>query len=82
MILSFPSSFSPRMMRPLDLEKLVVLTSSDMLYLIKNTNRVLSICDVILEINLFTVHSIDGIRDATPKLRDAEDIMDSGKMWV
>ena len=76
-----PSSFSLKMMRPLNLEKLDVLTLGDMLCLIKNANRVLSICEVILEIKRFVVHSADGIREATPELRDVEDIMDSRKMW-
>ena len=65
------------MMRPLNLEKLDVMTSSDTLCLIKDANRVLSICEVILEIKRFVVHSADGIREATPELRDVEDIMDS-----
>jgi hypothetical protein len=54
------------MMRPLNLEKLDVLTSSDTLCLIKNMNRVLSICEVIVEIERLVVHSADGIREATP----------------
>lgn len=69
------------MMRPLNLEKLDVMTSSDTLYLIQNADGVLSICEVILEIKRFVVHSADGIREATPELRDVEDIMNSGKMW-
>ena len=60
------------MMRPLNFEKLDVLTSSDTLCLIKNANRVLSICEVILEIKRFVVHSADGIREATPELRDVD----------
>ena len=80
-IFSLPSSFSLGMMRPLNLEKLDVMTSSDTLYLIKNANRVLSVCEVILEINRFVVHSADRIREATPELRDVEDIVHSGKMW-
>ena len=69
------------MMRPLNLEKLDVLTSGDTLWLIKDANRVLSISEVILEIKRFVVHSADGIREATPELRDVEDIMNSRKMW-
>ena len=63
------------MMRPLNLEKLDVLTSGDTLCLIKNANRVLSISEVILEIKRFVVDSVDGIREGTPELRDVEDIM-------
>jgi hypothetical protein len=79
-ILPFPSSFFLGMMRPLNLEKLDVLASSGTLDLIKNTNRVFSICEVILEIKRFVVHSSDRIREATPELRNVEDIMNSGKM--
>ena len=42
---------------------------------------VLSICEVILEIKHFVVHSADRIWEATPELGDVEDIMHSGKMW-
>ena len=79
-IFSLPSSFSLGMMRPLNLEKLDVLTSGDTLCLINNANRVLSVCEVILEIKRFVVHSTDRIREATPELRNVEDIMDSGEM--
>ena len=68
------------MMRPLNLEKLDVLTSGGTLYLIKNANRVLSICEIILEIKRFVVHSTDRIREATPELRNVEDIVDSGEV--
>ena len=67
------------MMRPLNLEKLDVMTSSDTLCLIKDANRVLSIGEVILKIKRFVVHSADGIQEATPELRDVEDIMNSRK---
>ena len=80
-IFSLPGSFSLGVMRPLNLEKLDVMTSSDTLYLIKDANKVFSICEVILEIKRFVVHSADGIREATPELRDVEDIMNSRKMW-
>ena len=72
-IFSLPSSFSLGMMRPLNLEELDVLTSANTLCLIKNVNRVLSVCEVILEIKRFVVHSADRIREATPELRDVED---------
>ena len=81
MIFSLPIRFSLGMMRPLNLEKLDVMTSSDTLCLIQNADGVLSISEVILEIKHFVVHSADGIREATPELRDVEDIMNSGKMW-
>ena len=57
------------------------MTSSDTLCLFKDVNRVLSICEVILEIKRFVVHSVDGVREATPELRDVEDIMNLRKMW-
>ena len=69
------------MMRPLNLEELDVLTSGNTLCLIKNVNRVLPICEVILEIKRFVVHSADRIREAMPELRDVEDIVHSGNMW-
>ena len=80
-IFTLPGSFSFGMMRPLDLEKLDVMTSSDTLCLIQNADGVLSISEVILETKRFMVHSADGIREATPELRDVEDIMNSRKMW-
>ena len=69
------------MLRPLNLEKLDVMTSSDMPCFIQNANGVLSISEVILEIKRFVVHYADGIREATPELGDVEDIMYSRKMW-
>ena len=79
-IFLLPSSFSLGMMRPLNFEKLDVLTSGNTLCLIKNANRVLSVCEVILEIKCFVVHSPNRTREATPELRNMEDIMNSGKM--
>ena len=68
-------------MRPLNLQKLDVMTSSDTLCLIQNAAGVLLISEVILEIKRFVVHSADGIREATPELGDVEDIMNLRKMW-
>ena len=68
------------MMRPLNLEKLDIMTSRGTFGLIEDTNGVLSICKIILEIKRFVVHSADGIREATPELRNVEDIVDSGEM--
>src|SRR3954465_13507294 len=47
---------------------------------IKNTNRVLSIRKVILEIKRFMVDFVDGVLEATPELGHMEYIMYSGKM--
>ena len=69
------------MVRPLYFEKLDIMTSSGTLSLIEDTNGVLSIREIILEIKRFVVYSTDRIREATPELRDVEDIMHSRKMW-
>ena len=56
------------------------MTSSGTLGLIKDTNGVLSIRKIILEIKRFVVYSMDRIREATPELRNVEDVVDSGEM--
>ena len=68
------------MVRPLNLEKLDVMTSRGTFGLIEDTNGVLSICKIILEIKRFVVHFTDRIREATPELRDVEDIMIEAKV--
>ena len=68
------------MVRPLNLEKLDIMTSRGTFGLIEDTNGVLSICKIILEIKRFVVHFTDRIREATPELRNVEDIVDSGEM--
>ena len=68
------------MVRPLNLEKLDIMTSRGTFGLIEDTNGVLSICKIILEIKRFVVHSTDRIREATPELRNVEDIVDSGEV--
>ena len=68
------------MVRPLNLEKLDIMTSSGTLGLIEDTNGVLSIREIILEIKRFVVYSMDRIREATPELRNVEDVVDSGEM--
>ena len=80
-ILPFPSCFILRMVRPLNFEKLDIMTSGGTFGLIEDTNGVLSIRKIILEIKRFMVHSTDRIREATPELRNVEDIMNSRKMW-
>ena len=49
-------------------EKLDLLTMSDTFYGIKNTDRVLSIRKVILEIKHLMVDFADGVLEATPEL--------------
>ena len=49
-------------------EELDLLTMSDTLCGIKNTNRVLSIRKVILEIKRFMVDFADGVLEAMPEL--------------
>ena len=68
------------MVRPLNHEKLDIMTSSGTLGLIDDTNGALLIREIILEIKRFVVHSTDRIREATPELRNVEDIVDSGEM--
>src|SRR3954469_9063309 len=62
------------------IEEPYLLTSGATLGFIKNTNRVLSIRKVILEIKRFVVYFVDGVLDATPELRDVEDIMNLGEV--
>ena len=61
-------------------EKLDVLASSGTLGLVKDSNGILPICEIILEIKRFVVHSTDRIREATPELGNVEDVMNLGKM--
>src|SRR3954466_4291446 len=79
-VLPFPCSLLLGMVRPLNLEKLDIVASSGTLGLIKDTNGVFSISEVILEIKRFVVHSADRIREATPELRNVEDVMNSREM--
>ena len=68
------------MVRPLNLEKLDIMTSIGTLSLIEDTNGVLLIREIILEIMRFVVYSMDRIREATPELRNVEDIVDPGEV--
>src|ERR1041385_7821508 len=79
-VFSFPRSFSLRVVGPLHFQKLNLLTTSDTLCEIKNTNGVLSIRKVILEIERFVVDFADGVLEATPELGHMEYIMYSGKV--
>ena len=56
------------------------MVSSGTLGLIKDTNGIFSICEIILEIKRFVVHSTDRIREATPELGNMEDVMNLGNM--
>src|SRR3954465_6822124 len=67
-VFSFPRSFFLRVVRPLNFEKLNLLSASDTLCGIKNTNGVFSIRKVILEIKRFVVDFADGVLEATPEL--------------
>src|SRR3954464_4738546 len=67
-------------MGPLHFEELDLLTMRDTLCGIKNTNRVLSIRKVILEIKRFMVDFTDGVLEATPQLGHMEYIVYSGKV--
>ena len=62
----------------MNFEKINLLAVSDTLYGIKNTNGVLSIRKVILEIKRFMVDFTDGVLEATPELGHMEYIVYSG----
>src|SRR3954470_8904297 len=79
-VFSFPRGFFLRVVRPLNFQKLDLLSTSDTLCGIKNTNRVLSIRKVILEIKCFMVDFADGVLEATPELWHMEYIMYSGEV--
>ena len=67
-------------MRPLHFEESDLLTSGATLGFIKNTNRVLSILKIFLEIKRFVVYFADGVLEATPEFRYVEDIVNLRKM--
>src|SRR3954469_4322197 len=79
-VFSFPRGFSLRVVGPLPFQKPNLLTMSDTLCGIKNTNGVFSIRKVILEIKRFMVDFADGVLEATPELGHMEYIMYSGKV--
>ena len=64
----------------MNFEKHNLLSASYRLYEIKNTNGVFSIRKVILEIKHFMVDFADGVLEATPELRDRENIMNLGEV--
>ena len=68
------------MVGPLHFEELNLLTSGGSLSFIEDTDRILSIRQVFLEIKRFMVYFADGILEATPELRYVEDIVNLRKM--
>ena len=76
----FPGGFFLRMVGPLHFEELDLLTLGGALIFIEDTDRILSIRQVYLEIKRFVVYFTDGILEATPELRYVEDIVNLGKM--
>ena len=80
MVFSFPGGFLLRMVGPLHFKELDLLTSGGALSFIEDTDRVLSIRQVFLEIKRFVVYFADGILEAMPELRYMEDIGNLRKM--
>ena len=80
MVFSFPGGFLIGVVGPLHFGELDLLTSGSALNFIEDTDRILSIRQVFLEIKRFVVYFADGVLEATPELRDMEDIMNLGEV--
>src|SRR4051812_27461953 len=76
----FPGGFLLRMVGPLYFEELDLLTSGGALSFIEDTDMILLIRQVFLEIKRFVVYFADGVLEATPELRNVEDIVNLRKM--
>ena len=79
-VFSFPGGFLLRMVGTLHFKKLDLLTSGGTLSFIEDTDRIISIRQIFLEIKRFMVYFADGVLKATPELRYVEDIMNLRKM--
>src|SRR3954466_12139251 len=75
-IFAFPGGFIFRMIRPLNFEKLGRLVASLAFRLIKDTTRVFSISQVLLQLNHIMFHFADGVLEASTELRHVEYIVD------
>src|SRR3954471_21728114 len=64
-IFSFPGCFILRMMGPLDFQELDVLTTSFVLGFIKDTNRILTISQIFLEVESLVINTTDRVFEAT-----------------
>src|SRR3954469_24370950 len=74
-IFSFLGCFVLRVMRPPNFEELDVLTRSLALGFIKDTNRILTIGQILLEIKSLVINTTDRIFEATLELRHMKDVM-------
>jgi hypothetical protein len=78
-ILSFPSCFLFRMMRPLNFEELDGSYSSFSFSFIKDRNRILTVGEIFLKIKSGMINSTDWIFETTLELRDMKHIMNIQK---
>ena len=79
-IFSFLGCFLFRVMRPLDLEELDGFLTSFAFSFIKDTDRILSISEVLLEIKSLVINTTDRIFEATLELGNMEHIMNIRKV--
>src|SRR3954463_9985789 len=79
-ILAFPGGFIFRMIRPLNFEKLDGLVAGSAFRLIKDTTRVFSISQVLLQLNHIMFHFADGVLEASTELRHVEHVVDLGEV--
>jgi hypothetical protein len=78
-ILSFPSCFLFRMMRPLNFEELNGSASSFSFSFIKDKNRILPIGEIFLKIKSSMINPTNWIFETTLELRDMKHIMNIRK---
>src|SRR3954469_5419598 len=74
-IFAFPGGFIFRMIRPLNFEKLDGLVAGSAFRLIKNTNWMFSISQVLLQLNHIMFHFADRFLEAASELRHVEYIV-------
>src|SRR4051812_1986094 len=74
-IFSFPGCFILRVMRPLKFQELDVLMMIFTLGFIKDTNRILTISQILLEIKSLAINTTDRVFETTLELRHMKDVM-------
>src|SRR3954462_9583406 len=74
-IFSFPGCFVLRVMRPLNFQELDVLTTSFALGFIKDTDRILTVSQILLEIKSLVINTMDRIFEGTLELRHMKYVM-------
>ena len=72
---TFPGCFFFRMVRPLDLEELDGLITSLPFRFIQDADRMLTVGQILLDVQYFMISPTNRIFEATTELRDMEDIM-------